>query len=379
MGTTGEYHLLIKPASADCNAACDYCFYLRTSALYPQGPHRMSEEVLRRFIPPFLAERHSVSVFCWQGGEPTLMGLPFFKTVVRLQQEYGASGQVVGNALQTNGILIDEEWAEFLAEYRFLVGLSIDGPEDVHDAHRRTAAGRGTWRAAMHTADLLRRYNVAFNILTVVSDVVAENGRRVYRWLVSEGFRHLQFIPCAEVTEDGRLAPWAVPAEAYGRFLCEVFDEWTRDGYPDVSIRTFDHLVAVACGMKPQVCTFGPSCDGHLVIEHNGDIYPCDFFVRPEMKLGNVMENDIRQVARSARRAEFSRGKLAAADACSGCEWWDVCYGGCQKDRLAQAAIAPPAAASPIHSRTLYCAAYKRLFAHSRAWLEKTAKGLHIA
>ena len=367
---TPEYHLLVKPAGADCNAACDYCFYLRAGRLYDDAPHRMTEEVLRAFIPPFLAEGHPVSVFCWQGGEPTLMGLPFFRTVVRLQQEHGADGQLVGNALQTNGVLIDEEWARFLAEYRFLVGLSIDGPEEIHDAHRRRADGSGTWGHAIRTAGLLREHGVEFNILSVVNSTVAERGREVYRWLVGQGFRHLQFIQCAEVGPDGELAPWAVTPEAYGRFLCEVFDEWADGGYPDVSVRTFDHFLSLAAGRTTGLCIFDDACEGHLVIEHNGDVYPCDFFVREDTKLGNVLVDDIRDLARSRGRAEFAAAKGAARAACGDCRFWPICHGGCVKDR--EARCVP----SPAEQPTIYCESYRRFFAHSRGWFEKAARAL---
>ena len=353
------FQLLVKPVAADCNSRCTYCFYRRTEAIYPgPAPHRMSLEIAERMIREFLDLRQPETIFSWQGGEPTLAGLDFFKEVVRLEQVYGRSGQAVGNALQTNGLLLDQDWSGFLAEYRFLVGLSLDGPEEVHNTFRRNAAGQGNFEQVMAAAELLRRAKVALNILAVVSPANVERPAEVYRFFRQNGFQYLQFVPCLERDPSGRgLAPFSITPEAYGRFLCELWDLWMKDGFPEVSIRDFDSYLARRLKGKANLCTYQPSCGQYLVIEHNGDVYPCDFYVQPEMKLGMLGDRPLAEFLRLPQARAFARKKSPRDPECSRCPWQSHCHGGCQKDRLLP--DGSPAA------RSRFCPAYQAFFAHA--------------
>ncbi len=369
-GEQKQFQLLIKPAGADCNLACEYCFYRRTAAYYPDARGRpMSEDVLERMISSYLALRFDPSVFSWQGGEPTLCGLDFFRKAVELQQRYGAQGQRVGNAFQTNAVLIDEEWAQFFAEYNFLVGVSLDGPPEIHDRYRRTHAGHGSAHKVLAAIEHLRRHNVSFNILALVTQANVHQARHVYRWLVSQGFRYLQFIPCLERDpETDKRAPYSIKPGEYGRFLCELFDEWYESGFPNISVRLFDSVLNYYVTGAPALCTFGNSCDAYVVVERSGDVYPCDFFVTPEWKLGNIMEKDIDYFIRCGLKQKFAAHKSTLCRGCAECEWKEMCWGGCPKDRL-----------FPRHdytAPTYFCAAYRTFFEHASTHFETIAETL---
>jgi len=351
MSEVRPFQLLVKPVSADCNQRCAYCFYLRTHSLYAhQKVHRMSDEILEQMISGMLRLRFPETVFAWQGGEPTLAGVDFFRRVVDLQERHGVSGQVVGNGLQTNGLLLDEEWCQLFKEYKFLIGLSIDGPEAVHNKLRYDASGRGCWDKAMAAARLMDQHEVPYNILCVVNSENVKLGNDLLRWFVDHGFHYLQFIPCQE-----RGMEYNVSAEAYGDFLCESFDYWAREGFGRVSIRDFDALLAARMGQNAALCTFGRVCNHYIVIEHNGDVYPCDFFVYDEWRLGNLIDAPIESFVETERYKQFAYQKDKVA-ACRGCPWRALCHGGCPKDRLAAGSITDP---------TPFCAAYRHLFAHA--------------
>jgi len=356
------FQLLIKPASADCNARCAYCFYLRVGdEVYTERRHRMSDEVLERLVSSFLGLRLPLSVFSWQGGEPTLMGLPFFERVVELQKKHGRGGQLVGNALQTNGLVIDAKWARFLGQYRFLIGLSLDGPREVHNHYR----GK-TFHKVMRAARLLREHHVAFSVLCCVSQANAGRGGEVYRWFVENGFFALQFIPIVETDPaTGELADFAITGEEYGRFMCEVFDEWAAQGWGKISVRLFDAMLSRAVGAPIHYCPLGERCDSYLVVEHNGDVYPCDFYVRPELKLGNIMEGELPAFFDTKEAQAFSAAKKDYGDECASCEYLDMCYGGCQKDRL-------------DGRRSSLCAGYKMFFEHTQAKFTELAKKFKV-
>jgi uncharacterized protein len=354
------FQLLVKPVGADCNLRCDYCFYLRAGELYPRpGRHVMAEDVLETMIAGLMRLRFDQSVFAWQGGEPTLAGVDFFRKVVALEQKHGVSGQSVANSFQTNGILIDEEWCRLFRDYNFLIGLSIDGPKDVHDAVRHTVGGRGTWDRAMEAARLMDRFQVAYNILCVVHAGNVGLGADLMRWFIREGFPYLQFIPCLEPGLKHNVAPGA-----YGDFLCDVFDCWAGEGLGKVSVRDFDALVAAALSEPVQLCTYGKKCNNYIVVEHTGDVYPCDFFVYDEWKLGNVMDGPLDGFLECEKFKRFARRKYSVP-ACRGCPWRAMCHGGCQKDRRCAGSIERP---------TPFCAAYKRFFEHAMPRLKVLAK-----
>ena len=353
MSSIRPFQVLVKPVGADCNLRCDYCFYLRAKELYPTDVRRlMSDTVLETLIAGMMGHRFPETVFSWQGGEPTLAGVDFFQRVVALQQRHGASGQVVANAFQTNGVLLDDAWGTLFRDYRFLVGLSLDGPQAAHDAIRKNGAGEGTWEAVMASARLLARYGVAFNVLCVVHAGNVGLGRDLLRWFVDEGFDFVQFIPCCEAGSPHNVSP-----AAYGDFLCDVFDYWAQDLFGKISVRDFEALMAASCGMPAGVCTYGRKCDSYIVIEHTGDVYPCDFFVQDAWKLGNILETPIEQFLVSERYKTFSRQKHAVMG-CNGCPWRAMCHGGCLKDRAS-------VSGATLDRPSPFCTSYIQFFMHA--------------
>jgi uncharacterized protein len=323
-------------------------------------------EVLEAMVKQLLGLGFSPTAFSWQGGEPTLAGLEFYRQAVALQARFGFSGQVVANSLQTNGILIDDAWAEFLAEYRFLVGLSLDGPQDLHDAYRKRGE-EGTFLEVMRAAEALRRHGVEFNILSLVTPMAAARGAELYRFFVGEGFTYLQFIPCVERTPDGRLAPYTVGAEEYGRFLSDLFDAWLADGRR-ASIRLFDALLErLVTGQSP-LCVLGRRCDHYLVVEHSGDVYPCDFFVTRRWQLGNLLQTPLARLYGSEKHAEFAGLKGLLAPECLACEWSEVCWGGCLKERQI--------VGDPRRVASYLCQASRQFFGHAMGELRRLAEEL---
>ncbi len=326
--------LLIKPASALCNLDCAYCFYLdREADPYKDLAARtMSDEVLERVVDQFLFYSYPNSVFAWQGGEPTLAGLNFFEKAVRLQERLGRAGQSVSNGLQTNAVLIDDGWCGLLRDYHFLVGASLDGSEEMHDRYRLNKGRQGTWRKVMQGIDAMRRNKVEFNILCVVSQANVEQPRKLYEWFKREGFDFIQYIPLAEFDASGNLLPFTITPEQYGKFLLETFECW----WPErkrVRIRFFDNMLEALAGQSPANCTMQQTCDSYVVVEYNGDVYPCDFFVEEAWKLGNIHESSWPEIARSRQRSAFAAKKALPTAECRVCEFAPLCKGGCPKLR----------------------------------------------
>jgi uncharacterized protein len=329
------FSLLVKPASADCNLRCAYCFYLDRCALYPEaGRHRMPSDVLERMIGGYLATPQPVYAFGWQGGEPLLMGPEFFRQVVALQQRHGASGAHVANGLQTNGMLLTDALAGLFAEYGFLLGVSLDGPPDIHDRYRRTADGRPTHADVLRGIGLLQKHRVEFNILVLVSAANVRRGREVYRYLRDQGFGFHQYIPCVEFDAGGRPEPFAITGRQWGDFLCAVFDEWVRSDTRRVSVRHFDSVVARLVGAPETVCHMQTNCCQYFVVEHNGDVYPCDFFVERDLRLGNVMADSWDALRETPAYREFGARKAAWSGTCARCRHVGLCAGDCLKHRL---------------------------------------------
>ncbi len=362
--------VLVKPAGPDCNMACAYCFYLEKSELFSETKiHRMSADILEETIKQVLAQGEKDVSFGWQGGEPALMGLPFYKKAVEFQQKYGR-GHSVGNGLQTNGLLITEEWADFLEDYRFLVGLSLDGPEHIHDRYRHLRNGKGSWSHVVDKAKLLLDKGVATNALTVINDYSADYPDEIYAFHKSLGLNHMQFIPCLEPDPKDplRAASFSVSAEKYGRFLCKVFDLWLADFDGNVattSIRFFDSLFHMYVDILPPECTLLRECGVYVVIEHNGDIYSCDFFVNPEWRLGNILENRLVDMLNSSKQTRFGKMKAALPQECRRCSWLPFCRGGCTKDRIH----------NPLRRElSHFCQSYKMFFAHADEHLKVLAE-----
>lgn len=381
---------MAKPGGPACNLDCDYCYYLEKGALYPgTSDFRMPDEVLETFVRKYIHAQPIPEVpFVWQGGEPTLLGLEFFRRVVALQKRYGG-GRPITNSLQTNGTLLDDECCEFLARNRFLVGLSVDGPREVHDRHRRDKGGKPSFDAAMRGLALLKKHGVEFNVLAVVAREHARRPLAVYRFLKSEGVRFVQFLPIVERmpgAEEGRLGlrlggppksgsgddravtPWTVEPEEYGRFLIEIFDEWVRNDVGTVFVMNFEWALSSWMGLPPLACFFMPHCGRCLVMEHNGDLYSCDHYVYPEYRLGNILADDLGPVVESARQAAFGAAKETTLPRfCRECPVLRACRGECPKHRFATAPDGEP-------GLNYLCPGYKSYFAHIAPYLKWLAQ-----
>ncbi len=356
--------ILIKPTSADCNLACTYCFYRPKASLYPQiSHHRMSDEVLQELTRQALSMDESTS-FCWQGGEPTLMGLDFYRRAVQLQQQMAQPGQQVINSLQTNAVVIDEQWATFLAQYHVLVGVSLDGPEQMHDRYRTYPDGSGSYAQVMVAIDALRQQEAEFNILVLLTAANVNYPQAVAKFFGDHDLRYLQFVPCGEITEEGQPAEFSITARQYGRFLCEMFDVWVAE-LGSLYVRMFDELLITYAQHTTPSCKFKTSCQEYFVCEYNGDIYPCDFFCAPQWRVGNITEQPLAEIISSPLRHQFAARKSQWAQQCRECGWFDLCHGGCPKYRT----LFDTNPAKP----TCFCPAYRALFAHSRSRLEQIA------
>ncbi|HLP60496.1 MAG TPA: anaerobic sulfatase maturase [Candidatus Deferrimicrobium sp.] len=328
------FSLLIKPASADCNQHCAYCFYLNHAKHYLHQRRRMSLKTLKRIISNYLKTQQPQYVFTWQGGEPTLMGIDFYKQAVKFQREYAAPGAVVVNGLQTNALLIDNPFAEFFARHHFLLGVSLDGPAYIHDQYRKHKNGTGSYQKVRRGIDYLVRNAVEFNILTLISRANVKKGKEVYQFLCEQGFNYHQYIECVEFDTRGRPLPYTITGEEWGNFLCEIFDEWIKSGIYRVSIRLFDAILSHMVQNRYTVCSMGPSCGQYFVVEYNGDIYPCDFFVRDNLKLGNIEKDSWLDLLSSPVLANFAAQKNKWHNRCAQCEYLEFCCGDCLKNRF---------------------------------------------
>lgn len=343
--------LLIKPAGPDCNLACQYCFYRPAGALYPHARRpRMQPHVLRELVTQYMA-LSDTPAFCWQGGEPTLMGVDFFRTVVALQQMHGRAGQVVANSLQTNGVLIDDEWARLLSRYRFLVGLSLDGPAEIHDHYRHNRGGAPTHARVLQALRTLQRRRVETNVLSLITPLAASQPERVLGFLVEQNLEYLQFIPCVEHEEFG-LEPGQ-----WGEFLCATFDLWLPLRHL-LHLRHVDDLILQLLGRANEVsCSCKPECGDYLVVEHNGDVYACDFFVDEAHCFGNLLQTPLAGLAALPEATAFAQAKRNLAPECQACEFLPLCYGGCCKHRVFHA--------GRLNVPTFLCAGFQQFFAHA--------------
>ncbi|WP_026473606.1 anaerobic sulfatase maturase [Alkaliflexus imshenetskii] len=331
--------VLIKPAGPDCNLGCTYCFYLEKAELFKETTvHRMSDEVLEETIRQVMAQSGKEVSITWQGGEPTLMGLEFFEKVIKYEQIYG-KGKTVGNGLQTNGLLIDEEWADFLQRYNFLVGLSIDGPQHVHDHYRLTRSGRPSWETVMKSAKLLMQRDVAVNAMCCITNYSAGFAKEIYDFYKTNGFEWMQFIPIVETDKQNpkKAADFSLTDIQYGEFMIEIFDLWLKDfvnGQPTTNVRFIDTIFHTYVGLQAPECTMARECGVYLTIEHNGDIFSCDFFVDPKWKLGSVKNGHLIDMLNSKKQQQFGALKAQLPRKCRTCSWYKHCFAGCTKDRI---------------------------------------------
>lgn len=354
-----QFQLLAKPTGSACNLDCSYCFYLSKEQLYPGSAFRMTDEVLERYVRQLFEAHDGAEVeVAWQGGEPTLMGLPFFERAVALAARLRKPGQTVRHSIQTNGTLLDDAWCAFLKRHAFLVGLSIDGPRAEHDRYRVKKDGRGSFDSAVRAWRLLRRHGVDVNVLCAVHAANVERPREVYRFFRDElRAEFLQFIPIVERNGNATVTPRTVDPERFGRFLIAVFDEWLRRDIGKVFVQTFDAVLGNWLG-APSLCIFSQDCSAHPVLEHNGDLYSCDHFVDPEHRLGNIVESDMGGMISSDRQRAFGASKLATLPrSCRECEVLFACQGECPRNRFARGADGE-------EGMNYLCAGYKAFFAH---------------
>ncbi len=350
------FTLLIKPSGSDCNVDCKYCFYKHRAPEIGQGRQRMNDEVLEKLVKDYMQLRFSLAGFAWQGGEPTLMGLDFYKKTVELQKKYGSPGQEVGNSLQTNAILLNDEWCRFLHDSKFLVGISIDGPKELHDYYRLDHSGSGTFDKVTRAIQTCKKYKVEFNTLTLLNKKNAEHPDELFDFFIENGIKFLQFIPCVETDPaTGKIADFSITPQQYGEFQCRIFDRWYDHGPQNLSIRDFDSILSYCVHGKHTICTFDKQCSQYIVIEHTGDVFTCDFFVEPKWRLGNIFETPIEKLAAGSKKRSFGRAKQNLCDKCLLCRHLAICRGGCMKDRV-------PFDRDSFSRESYFCESYKRFF-----------------
>ncbi|MFX0040504.1 MAG: anaerobic sulfatase maturase [Promethearchaeota archaeon] len=328
------FSLLIKPASADCNLRCDYCFYIDHLEKVEKKP-RMSDKVLENTISSYMQTKQNNRFnFGWQGGEPTLMGLKFWEKVINFQKQYAPKGAIISNGLQTNGTLISSDLAKFFAEYKFLLGVSLDGPSYVHNYYRKTISQKPTHNLVMRGIEILRNYNIEFNILILVNNENVRKASEIYNYLRNEGFNYHQYIPCVEFERNNDMKSFSIDGEEWGDFLCELFDQWIKEDINRISIRLFDSILEYLVYGRYNVCHMGKNCCQYFVIEYDGSIYPCDFFVREDLLLGNVLENKWEDILNSPIYQKFGQNKSRWHENCKSCSFINLCHGDCQKFRI---------------------------------------------
>jgi uncharacterized protein len=384
-------HLMAKPTGPLCNLDCSYCFYLEKERLYPERQRfLMDDKVLRAYVEQNIANEAGPEVlFTWQGGEPMLRGLDFYRRAMALQREL-AGGKAIRNALQTNGTLLDDEWCAFLASEGFTVGISLDGPRGLHDRERVNKQGRGTFDAVVRGVALLRRYAIPFNVLVTVTAEVAKHPAAVYRFLKKQGATHIQFNPVVERVPDpaehtvgltfgkpghtGRslprqvLARQSVDAIDYGAFLIGVFDEWVRHDVGSVFVMNFEWALASWLGLPATVCLFAENCGRALIVEHDGDVYSCDHFMYPEYLLGNLQDSGVGELAASPQQQAFGKAKSdTLPDYCRQCPYLFACRGECPKNRFT---TAPDGEAGLNY----LCPGYRNYFRHITQYMNAMAK-----
>ena len=383
-----SFHILAKPIGPICNLDCKYCFYLEKESLYPQASTwAKREDVLDSYIRQYIEAHDTPTVdFAWQGGEPTLLGVDYFRNLVQIQKKY-ANGKRIRNALQTNGVLLNDAWAALFKEHEFLIGVSIDGPRELHDAYRVDKGGQPTFDRVMRGIATLKRNGVEFNTLTTVHRANADHPLDVYRFLREHGSGYMQFIPIVEriahhVTADGlqlispdfseaaRVASWSVEPRQFGRFLCTIFDEWIRRDVGRCFVQLFDVSLEMWTGMEASLCVFRRQCGTALAMEHCGDVYSCDHFVYPQNRLGNIMESPLKALVDSDQQRHFGEAKESALPRyCRECDVRFACNGECPKHRFLTTPDGEP-------GLNYLCAGYKMFFRHVDPWMRFMAAEL---
>lgn len=381
-------YVMLKPVGAACNLACNYCYYLEKSNLYKHQPKRqMSEELLERFVKDYIgAQTMNEVVFTWHGGEPTLRPLSFYQKAVELQKKY-AGGRIIHNSLQTNGTLLTDEWCRFLKENNWLVGISIDGPEELHDRYRRDSQGKPSWKRVMEGIRLLQHYGVEWNAMAVVNRYNADHPQAFYRFFKSIGCQYIQFTPIVERNvqhadgrhlasindaDDAPVTDFSVTPEQWGNFLCGLFDEWVKQDIGRVFVQIFDSMLANWVGVAPGTCIYAKECGHAGVMEFNGDVYSCDHFVFPQYKLGNINEHTLIEMLYGEKQRRFSQLKYNKLPRqCKECRWAFACHGECPKNRFVNDRYGNP-------GLNYLCAGYRRFFEHIAPTMDEMKKAFTV-
>lgn len=386
------FHVMAKPVGPICNLDCTYCYYLEKEKLFPKGENfRMKPEVLESYIRQYIESQSSPEItFAWQGGEPTLLGIDYFRKIVELEKKY-AGGRPVHNALQTNGTKLDHEWCRFFKENRFLIGLSIDGPRSLHDTYRVDKGRKPTFDRVMHGLDLLKKHGVEFNTLTVVNASNVKHPLKVYDFLREAGSGYIQFIPLVErlPAEGGSrhgldfaepptpgqppspVTRWSVNADLYGDFLTAIFDQWVRRDVGRIFVQIFDVALGIWSGAGASLCVFLEDCGKALAIEHNGDLFSCDHFVYPQYHLGNILNESLGDMVHSGRQQDFGRAKSRSLPQyCRECDVRFACNGECPKHRF----VRTPDGEEGLN---YLCPAYKKFFHHVDPYMKEMTALLH--
>ncbi|BDE02775.1 anaerobic sulfatase maturase [Pasteurella multocida] len=367
-----NFHLMAKPSSFHCNIQCEYCFYLEKEHSFGSKAPFMSEQTLRNYVKNYIESHAGQRVeFAWQGGEPTLLGLDFFKRAVSFQQEF-ANGKTITNAFQTNGIALNRQWAAFFKQHQFLIGLSVDGLSAVHNRYRITSNGQPTFDRVVKALALLKEYQVDFNTLTVVNDQNWHKGKETYLALKALGSTFMQFIPIVEQHAD-HLQTFSVPSEGYGHFLVDVFNEWKKQDVGRIFVLEFDNLLGQWLGYPSSSCIHQPTCGKSLVVEANGDVYSCDHFVYPEYKIGNLNHASLAELVQSPKQSHFGFAKQGQlTQICRQCEFKSFCHGGGPKHRISSV--------EGEHFKHNYlCASYQYFFRQTAEDMQQMSNQIRFA
>jgi len=366
-----DFQVFVKPLGSICNLDCRYCYYLKKEHLYPKGESfRMPDDILEEYIIQHIeASPEPVIRFSWHGGEPTVLGLDYFRKIADLQRKHQPPNQHIANGMQTNGTLLDEDWCHFLATESFAVGLSLDGPQEMHDRNRVTKDQKPTFEQTVRGYRLLQKHRIDCDILCVVNAHNVQYPTEVYRFFKKINAPYITFLPMVEPQPDaeGGVSPITVPAEAWGEFLCTIFDEWMSQDIGRIKVQIFEEAARTAFGQDHSLCIFRPTCGDVPIIEHNGDFYSCDHFVEPEHRLGNIQEKPLMELLESPAQRAFGQAKLETLPRfCQECEVRAMCNGECPKNRFIQT----PAGEAGLN---YLCAGYKRFFTHCQPWVAEVA------
>ena len=375
------FQAMAKPIGPICNLNCTYCYYLEKYKLYKDcNNFKMPDELLAKFVKQYImAQEVPVVQFVWQGGEPTLLGIEYFEKIIQLQKKY-ALGKKIENSLQTNGTLLSDEWCVFLKKNNFLVGISVDGPEQIHDKYRPLKTGKPSFEKVMRGINLLRKHQIDFNTLTVVHNHNSKYPLEIYKFLKSIGSTYLQFIPIVERASSqpsanelklvgpydtsAQVTDWSVKPVDYGNFLISIFNEWVRNDVGSVFVQQFDATLANWVGENPGICVFTPTCGDAVVIEHNGDVYSCDHFVYPQYKLGNIQEESLLDLVQSEKQKKFGKIKQNTLPRqCIECDYAFACHGECPKHRFTKTSDGE-------NNLNYLCAGYKKFYSHVHPYMQ---------